>query len=554
MNVEAHSQLVSQLLKKGKFIIPDYQREYDWTDTNLDDFINDIQEDTDNNYFIGHMVCEGDYNGTEFKVIDGQQRITTITIILCVLRDIFINKDLKKLANGLHENYIFSKDTDYNEYVILDNQMPYPILQSYVQSKPEDKNTSIKPQKSGERKIISAYNKFLDIFNHMNEEELKLFRDKILNLEVIFVAVHSEVDAFTIFETLNAKGKDLTPLDLIKNQVFKNYIKQPHIDEPNDSWKSIVSNTETQNIKFLNNFWASRYKKVSDTKIYKEFTKVIKSTNKEFSFDYNKFVSDLLEDSINYKTMITPKKEDWNKDEFSIFISLNALLIFNVKVANAMALSLLREYKLKQISLKYIIKALTSIEKFHFLNNAICSLRSSGLDTMYSRISKQLYKAKDKHTKHNCIDEMIIILNDKIPDIEIFNANIDEKLYYTSTKTKQKKLVQYVLNKIELKKQNGNVELLNMSIEHIYPENPNKDWTRLQNIFARDIGNLVLLDSSLNSKIGDKSYIKKKKIIMEESTILSTKEVFDNNEEWNENNIKKRKIELCNTLYKTVWE
>jgi serine/threonine protein kinase len=165
-----------------------------------------------------------------------------------------------------------------------------------------------------------------------------------------------------------------------------------------------------------------------------------------------------------------------------------------------------------------------------------------------------VYKAKDKHTKHNCIDEMIIILNDKIPDIEIFNANIDEKLYYTSTKTKQKKLVQYVLNKIELKKQNGNVELLNMSIEHIYPENPNKDWTRLQNIFARDIGNLVLLDSSLNSKIGDKSYIKKKKIIMEESTILSTKEVFDNNEEWKENNIKKRKIELCNTLYKTVWE
>jgi len=170
MNVEARSQLISQLLKKGQFIIPDYQREYDWTDENLEDFINDIQADTDNNYFIGHMVCEGDYSSTEFKVIDGQQRITTITIILCVLRDVFISKGLVNLANGLHENYIFSKDTDYNEYVILDNQMPYPILQSYVQSKPEDKNTSTKPQKSGERKIISAYNKFLDIFNHMNEE------------------------------------------------------------------------------------------------------------------------------------------------------------------------------------------------------------------------------------------------------------------------------------------------------------------------------------------------------------------------------------------------
>ena len=73
-----------------------------------------------------------------------------------------------------------------------------------------------------------------------------------MGLEVIFVAVSDEVDAFTIFETLNATGKDLTPLDLIKNQVFKLYPKLPHLDEPSDSWKLILSNSEGRNLKFLN--------------------------------------------------------------------------------------------------------------------------------------------------------------------------------------------------------------------------------------------------------------------------------------------------------------
>ncbi len=98
--------------------------------------------------------------------------------------------------------------------------MPYPVLQKYVQSKPRDKDKSVtsEAKKSGEKKIIKAYNKFYKEWKDFPEIELKKLRDKILNLEIIFVAVDDEVDAFTIFETLNAKGKVLTPLDLIKEK------------------------------------------------------------------------------------------------------------------------------------------------------------------------------------------------------------------------------------------------------------------------------------------------------------------------------------------------
>lgn len=545
MNVEARSQTVESILKKGQYIIPEYQREYDWTEENLNEFIEDINESIEDNYFIGHMVCEGNYNGTSYKVIDGQQRITTITIMLSVLRDIFYENSMNNLANGLHENYIFAKDKNYNEYVILENKMPYPILQSYVQSKPDKKDKTKVGVKSGEKKIIKAYDKFYKEWEKLDEEKLKKLRDKILNLEIIFVAVDDEVDAYTIFETLNAKGKDLTPLDLIKNQVFKNYNRQPHIDEPNDSWKQIVENSKDKNIKFLNYFWASKYKKVSDRKIYKEFMKVSKD-----GFNYNDFLNDLLNGSRIFQKITNPKSNDWNKNgEFRVYVALDAIQVFNIEVANSLLISLLREYEDKHISLVYLIKSLEVIEKFHFINNAIMSGRSSGLDTMYSRISRDLFNAQDKHSKHKVIDDMIKKLKDKLPTSEQFKANIDSKLYYSFNNTKQKKLVQYVLKRVEYEKQNYNVELQDISLEHIYPEKFDEYWGKIDGKYIQNLGNLVLLDKSINSNIGNKKYSDKQKTILEKSTLITTKEVFENNKNWNIAEIEKRKNSLIEKLY-----
>lgn len=546
MNVEARSQTIESVLKKGQYIIPDYQREYDWTEDNLNEFLEDIDDSNEENYFIGHMVCEGSYNGTQFNVIDGQQRITTITIMLSVIRDIFYEKKLDNLANGLHENYIFSKDKNYQEYVILENKMPYPVLQSYVQSKPNEKDKTKQAIKSGEKKIIKAYDKFYKAWKDLDEENLKKLRDKILNLEIIFVAADDEVDASTIFVTLNAKGKDLTPLDLIKNQVFKNYKKQSHIDEPNDSWKKIIENSKEKNIKFLNYFWASKYKKVSDRKIYKEFTKEASSG----SFDYNIFLKNMLNDSKIFYKITSPKSEDWKKqDEFRIYVSLDAIQIFNIEVANSLLISLIREYEERNISLAYLSKALTIIEKFHFIHNAIVGARSSGLDTMYSRISRDLYHAKDKNAKHKIIDNMVDKLKEKLPTMEQFKANLDSRLYFTSKNSKQKKLVQYVLKRLEYEKQNYNIELHDISIEHIYPEKFDKYWKSIDEKYIKNIGNLVLLDKGINSEIGNQEYQNKQKIILEKSTLITTKEVFFNNQNWNINLIEDRQNQLAEKLY-----
>jgi len=546
MNVEAHSQTIENVFRKGKYIIPEYQREYDWTDENLSEFLQDINETEEENYFIGHMVCEGKYNGSSFKVIDGQQRITTITIMLSVLRDIFYEKEENNLADGLHDSYIFSKNKDNEKYVILDNQMPYPILQLYVQSKPDQKDQKIKPHKLGEKKIINAYDKFKKEWKDLSIEALKKLRDKILNLEIIFVAVDDEVDAFTIFETLNAKGKDLTPLDLIKNQVFKNYQKQIHINEPTDSWKEVINNSKEKNLKFLNYFWSSKYKKVSDRKIYKEFMK----ESLTIQFNYNDFLKELLEDSKTFKKIITPKIEDWkNQGEFQVYLSLEAIQIFKIQVVTSLLISLIREYNRKNISLVYLRKALSAIEGFHFVNNAIVGARSSGLDTMYSRISRDLYKANNKQNKHIIIDKMIDKLRGKLPNIDTFKSKLDSRLYFSSSQTKQKKLVQYVLKRFEYEKQNYNIHLQNLSLEHIYPEKFDNHWNKIDLIYIKNIGNLVLLDKDINSKVGNKDYKTKKAIITNDSTLITTKEVFSKYIDWNQDKIEDRKEKLIIDMY-----
>jgi uncharacterized protein with ParB-like and HNH nuclease domain len=500
------------------------------------------------------MVFNGDFNGNTFEVIDGQQRITTITILLCCIRDRFIEQGNLDLANAIHNKYLFSIDRDNNPYAILENKMPYPILQTRIQSKPEDRDNSIEPQKKGEKRILSSYNKLYKKIAGYSINDLKKLRDKVLQLETIFVAATGLEDASTIFMTLNATGKDLTALDLVKNYVFSKYPSQPHIDEPNDSWKTILQNTsgltkDNEKDRFLNNSFASRYKKISDSKIYKEIVKQFKTGK----IDAKKFISELKEDSEIYKTIITPDPSDYSKTDYDIYESINAIIsVFKIEVANAFLLSLIREYNKKNISKKMTIFALYSIEHFHFINNAICSKRSSGYDMLYAKYAQKLFLQKSRQGKHEVIKDLVKDLIKRIPDKEDYNTSFDKRVYYISKSTKQKSLVLYILTKME-RRENKNAILINISLEHIYPENPDKNWYKLNdddNLMR--IGNLTLLDGELNSEIGNKSYSSKRKSILEKSKIITTKKVFEN-EQWTEQDIIDRTQKIRQYMYSDAW-
>ena len=114
-------------------------------------------------------------------------------------------------------------------------------------------------------------------------------------------------------------------------------------------------------------------------------------------------------------------------------------------------------------------------------------------------------------------------------------------------------MVSYILRKIELKKQNKNVELHNISIEHIYPEKSVGKWETIEDKYISNIGNLVLLDAGLNSKVGNMTYPEKKNIIIKESTIISTKEIFEKYINWSSREIEERRNFLVEYTYNDLW-
>lgn len=554
MKVDGQSVSVSKLLSSGSFTIPEYQREYDWEDEQINELKEDIFEiGNDESYFIGHMVFEGKKNGNSFIVIDGQQRLTTIIIMLCCLRDLFYELNADDSGDGINDNYIFYRDVEYKKHARLINDMPYPVLQARVINIPSERNNSVQPHKNGEKKIISAYENIYSSFKDKSIEELKQLRDKILNLETVSVFAEGVSNACTIFMTLNSTGKDLTPLDLVKSLIFSKYKKVPLINEPNDTWKTICNNIK-HNPKFLNQFFASRYKKVADRKLFKEIEKAMKTlVPGDSSESAKKFLQQMLNDSENYKKINEPSPEQWEKSEYDIYESIYAITKqFKIQVSKSFLLAIIRDYKSKQISKTYCLKALKSMERFHFINNAVCSNRSSGLDQLYAKFAHDLFQAPTRQEKHKVINQVCLDLKQRIASKSDFEANIDNKLYYTKHDEKQKELVKYVLIKLERKRNSHSIPIAT-SIEHIYPETP-KTMSLSDPNLIRNIGNLVLLEDDINSKIGNKEYADKKTYVISNSKINTAIEVFRKYNSWSDDEIKERRTNMITEIYDTMWK
>ena len=382
-------------------------------------------------------------------------------------------------------------------------------------------------------------------------EELKLFREKILNLETVFVVAEGVSNAATIFMTLNATGKNLTPIELVKSIIFSSYPSKPLIKEPNETWKRILANIHLQS-KFLNNFFASRYKKVSDAKLFNEVEKTIKTLNPDKGQATKEFLSQMDKDSEIFKYINNPSPGQWKKNEYPIYESINAIIkIINIRVSTPFLMALLRDYKKGTVSFNVCKSILNTMEQFHFINNAICSKRSSGMDKLYAKYAHELYIENNKNNKHRVIRELITELISKKASLEDFKNNIDTKLYYKKSNDKQKELVKYVLYKLE-RHRNKNAVPINVSIEHIYPESPQEMMLSDSNLI-QNIGNLVLLEEKVNSQIGNKPFLKKKSYILANSKMFTSIEVFKNHTEWCDEQILQRKETLVDEMYNKMW-
>lgn len=546
MNLSAYPRTIKDILTLNrKYVIPRFQREYSWTKLELNTFWEDIikqvknesHELKTNDYFIGALVLVGDDSkDTIFEVVDGQQRLTTITILLSALTQTFSDID-NDLAQSCY-SYIEGKDGNFKPFFKLENENPKPFLQRRIQNL--TKELTYTPKNQEETNLLAAYEfffkklKFESIksdFTNLNfnpkdfdyNDLLKIVRDQILNCKTIFITVDNISQAQTIFETLNAKGKDLETIDLIKNKIFNLLDEEHPTDFAKENWKKIKSTLEERETRvlfstFFRHYWISKYEFLTEDRIYTSFQKKIKENKAE----YKNFLSELTSASEDYLKIISPLELDWKEQEAKeIYYSIKALNDFRVTQHRSLLLAFFNLYKLKMININELRNSIEKVERFHFLFTAVSSMRASGLESIYSKYSRDLRTQTDKQKAKKIITELFIKLGNKIPPIELYKSKF-ETLTFTNKITKDKKLIQYIFGKLESKlRTTSELKTFNFTLEHIEGQKNSEEWVAM-------IGNLLPLAESINSSLGKMTFEKKLEQF-KSSELLIVKDFYNEN-------------------------
>lgn len=566
MKIESTDQTIADLLNAGYYVIPRFQRPYSWDQENITEFWDDTVRGTNEDYFIGSMVV---YKMADRKygVVDGQQRLTTITILLCVLRDILETEGHDDQAKGLHR--LIERENINNEAeFVLQTESSYPYFQEYI-LKAEEPDLDAEIHRE-EENLKAAHALFRTLVGQLvaairgnpklNEEraqeaikrDLTGIRDTLLSLKIILIRLDDEDDAYIIFETLNTRGKDLALSDLVKNHFTKLLkAKNKGIDQPKEKWALLRETVEGSKVEldsdtFIHHYWLSKYEYITAKNLFKEFRKVIGKANAASE------LQTMLEYAELYRSIHDPDYRKWEKQESEIEGSLRALMLFRVRQQVPCVLSLLRGYEKDIISKKLLERALIDIEKFHFQFTAITSQRSSGgISGMYASLGRRIASADSSQAAAVIIGELREKLRERIPSEAEFIALFPE-LIYTNKVSKQRALVKYIL--VEFAKHNQTpfpADYDDLTIEHIAPQSSidDVDWTHET---VGQLGNLLLVTTEINSRLRDRDFKTKKQVLEAEGYPLP--EDIQDAKNWTPKKIQARTESLAKQAFDVVWK
>ncbi|MGL4908911.1 MAG: DUF262 domain-containing protein [Bacteroidales bacterium] len=498
---------LNTIIGNGKsYQVPIYQRDYSWDKDDWEDLWNDIAEiPSDKTHYLGYLVLQPIKDSEEsFWIIDGQQRLTTLSILALAITalldkwgkeniDIEDNKiRFEKITERYLGNYSLSKlnlspklklnrnNDDYYKSWLLKLRTP-PTL------------SKLKPS---QRLLQKAFNYFFkelqEKFNtNKSGADLADFLEKTIGNGIIFtqIVVNNDLDAFKVFETLNARGVKLSTADLLKNYLFKltHQLGDIDLDEAERRWQNITNTILTNDLTtFIRHFWNCKHKLERQPTLFKAIKREINSA--EIAFE---FLNELEEASNYYTAFNNPNDELWDKEEKA---SLKLINLLNVSTCYSLMLSALKY--LPRAEFKILIKEIGIITFRYNLSD----LNPNEAERVFSKVANEVANKTIKSAK-----EVILALK----SIYVIDENFEQVFSTLTINTRRKKdLVKYILVKFEnqISNQDYQPEEAIATIEHILPENPGSTWgedfpSNVQEDFIYRLGNYSLLEASINNKL-----------------------------------------------------
>lgn len=518
------------------FTIPVYQRAYSWEEKQWRDFYLDLKEQTQYNseYFYGNILLQTIKKDHKYNIIDGQQRLTSITIFLRSLFNIFKERNLGEKIN-IEQEIIYRYFVYFNQKKLRPVEYDQVFYDALI-----IENKEVLPQSVSQKRILEAKIFFeMELKKEETDFLIKIF-ERISNANVAVVELENSRESALIFELQNNRGKDLTNMEKLKS--FFMY--------------QLCVNDAEQQIDEISKIYEEIYRKAYELKTINEDSVLIYHCNAFLNCSFNyRNLNDLKKEYSESKNKVDFIKKfifelknsfdyiiDYQKFEFENAYKLSKL--------NAIAFAypfIILGYKHNRSGLNSLLKILEIIAFRNNLTNTRANLQSRLNDCLKN------YKGNNEKLKDD--------IKEKIKDYWNFNRMkeiLNGNMYFN-------RVIKYLLFEYERYIQNKgykiqDIEIKDASIEHISlktPENGEqlaKGYDEHDENFVEEyldnIGNLMVISQSQNSSIGNRPFREKLESYESNPLLNQQKEIkdflIDGKIEWKRESINKRKEKIVN--------
>ena len=419
---------IGQLIyQSDKLSVPIYQRAYAWEEKHITDLFEDIKEainEGSSEYFLGTIVLSTKkQNNIELiEIIDGQQRITSIVILLSCIRDWFLKNNKEEISSNIKNDYISSYDIDEEKNLpkLILSETDNNFFERYIVNEANSET----PIKISHKRIEFAKKFFESRLKELNIDILKKWIHFIKEtLKIISIKVPSQTNAFTIFETLNDRGLELAQVDLLKNFLYSKANQK--LNEIKYSWIEIISKIESAKdenlvLTYIKHYWSSQYG-LTREKNKELYTKIQKEINNPS--DVVSFVTSLKQDTDFYLAILNHNHDYWkNKPQEKIYIE--TLNFFQLEQFRPLLLSILKNFQELEIK-----KSLKIIVSWLVRNLITGQLRGGTLEKEYANKAKKVFNGEIKNTRQLKDDLKNLIPSDSIFKEKFIFATVGKEKY-----------------------------------------------------------------------------------------------------------------------------
>lgn len=531
--MEARETKVQALIDGEKqFMLPLFQRRYVWAkkdwETLWKDIIQLYEDEQMSNHFIGSIVTipmsSVPQGVAKYVLIDGQQRLTTLFILLTVLRDKAKTKNDERIADKINDLLVNRHESNLDYYKLIPTE------------KEDDRSSFIKLVKfeniEVENQISRAYSYFEREMRKTNADIQKVLFTITQRLSLVSIVLHEYDNPHLVFESLNSTGVKLYPSDLIRNYFFMRIHTDSQNEMYNKYWLPMESNfADNVLTEFIRHYLKKDGTIVKEGEIYFKLREKIKTT------DAVSELQTLCKFSGYYAKLLNPEKED----NTEIRKYLQRLNTFEVTTVYPFLLNCYHDYFNNTLSAQNFIAVLQIIENF-LLRRYIANVATNQLDKVFP----PLYKQVCEQNIPDFVTSLKSVLQTKNypKDANFRKAIEDSKLYGGGDKVKKTKLLLSIIEQSYGHREQ--IMLDRLTIEHVLPQNIGNStwwknhlgetWEDTHDLYVHTLGNLTL--TGYNSELSNDSFEEKKKILRDSNLTLNS--YFNNKETWREEDIKHR--------------